>query len=249
MEGLLKDKTCVVTGGSKGIGLAVVELFARQGGRVYYLSRSEAADPAALGAAAAAGGGSVAWIACDVAEEAQVQKAVDAIAAEAGSIDALVNNAGVTRDKLALRMSLEDWEAVLRANLTSAFLVSREAARHMIKRRSGSIVNMSSVVGLMGNGGQANYAASKAGLVGFTKSLARELSSRSVRVNAIAPGFIETSMTERIGEEAKERLKASIPLGRVGRPEEVAAAALYLCSELSSYVTGEVLRVDGGMGM
>jgi 3-oxoacyl-[acyl-carrier protein] reductase len=249
MEGLLKGKTCVVTGGSKGIGLAVATLFARQGGRVFYLSRSEAADPAALAAAASEGGGSARWVPCDVAEEAQAQGAIDAIAGEAGSIDALVNNAGIARDNLALRMSLEEWEAVLRTNLTSAFLVSRAAARHMIKRRSGSIVNMSSVVGLMGNGGQANYAASKAGLIGFTKSLARELSSRNVRVNAIAPGFIETSMTDKINDDMKDKLKASIPLGRVGRPEEVAAAALYLCSELSSYVTGEVLRVDGGMGM
>ncbi len=249
MEPLLKDKTCIVTGGSRGIGLAVVELFARQGGRVFYLSRSEAEEAARLAAAAAEGGGSVKWIRCDVSDEAQSQAAVDAVAAEAGAIDALVNNAGVTRDGLALRMSLEDWETVLRANLTSAFLVSRAAARHMIKKRSGSIVNMSSVVGIMGNGGQTNYAASKAGLIGFTKSLARELSSRSVRVNAIAPGFIDTAMTDRIPEEARDKLKSSIPLGRVGRPEEVAAAALFLCSELSSYVTGEVLKVDGGMGM
>jgi len=249
MDGMLKEKTCVVTGGSKGIGLAIVELFARQGARVFYFSRSEAENPAALAAAAAAGGGSVEWMRCDVSDEAQAQAAVDAVVAKAGAIDALVNNAGITRDGLFLRMSLEDWDAVLRANLTSAFLVSRAAARHMIKKRSGSIVNMSSVVGIMGNGGQANYAASKAGLIGFTKSLARELCSRGVRVNAIAPGFIETAMTEKIPADAKDKLKASIPLGRVGKPEEVASAALFLCSDLSSYVTGEILKVDGGMGM
>jgi len=249
MDGMLKGKTCVVTGGSKGIGLAIVELFARQGGRVFYLSRSEAENPAALVAAAAEGGGSVEWMRCDVTEEAQSQSAIDAVVAKASAIDALVNNAGITRDGLFLRMSLEDWDAVLRANLTSAFLVSRAAARHMIKKRSGSIVNMSSVVGIMGNGGQANYAASKAGLIGFTKSLARELCSRGVRVNAIAPGFIETAMTDKIPADAKDKLKASIPLGRVGKPEEVASAALFLCSELSSYVTGEILKVDGGMGM
>jgi len=249
MEGMLREKACAITGGSRGIGLAIVELFARQGGRVFYLSRNEAEDPARLERAAAEGGGSVKWLRCDVSDEGQAQAAVDAVAAEAGSIDALVNNAGMARDGLFLRMSLADWDAVLRANLTSAFLVSRAAARHMIKKRSGSIVNMSSVVGLVGNGGQANYAASKAGLVGFTKSLARELSSRNVRVNAIAPGFIDTAMTEAIPAQARDKLKDSIPLGRSGKPEEVAAAALFLCSELSSYVTGEVLKVDGGMGM
>jgi len=249
MEGMLKDKVCVVTGGSKGIGRAIVELFARQGGRVYYFSRSEAEDATALAKAAGEGGGSAKWIRCDVADEAQAQAAVEAVIAEAGAIDALVNNAGVTRDNLALRMSLEEWETVLKTNLTSAFLVSKAAARHMIKKRSGSIVNMSSVVGIMGNGGQTNYAASKAGLIGFTKSLARELSSRGVRVNAIAPGFIGTTMTDKIPEEARTKLVASIPLGRIGRPEDIAQAALFLCSDLSSYVTGEILKVDGGMGM
>jgi 3-oxoacyl-[acyl-carrier protein] reductase len=248
MESLLAGKTCIVTGGSKGIGRAIVELFAREGGRVFYLSRSEAEDPAGL-AAAAAGGGSARWIACDVADEAMVGAAVETVVAEAGSIDALVNNAGVTRDGLVFRMSLEDWDTVLRTNLTSAFLVSRAVARLMIKRRSGSIVNVSSVAGLMGNGGQTNYSASKAGLIGFTKSLAREVGSRGVRVNALAPGFIETAMTEKIPADAKEKLKAGIPLGRTGSSAEVAAAALFLCSDLSAYVTGEVLRVDGGMGM
>lgn len=248
MESLLTGKTCVVTGGSKGIGRAMVELFAREGGRVYYLSRSEAEDPAAL-AAAAASGGSVAWRKCDVAVEAEVDATLEAIVKEAGALDVVVNNAGVTRDGLVFRMSLEDWETVIRTNLTSAFLVSRTAARHMIKKRSGSIINVSSVVGIMGNGGQTNYAASKAGLIGFTKSLAREVSSRGVRVNALAPGFIETAMTDKIPEELKEKMKTTIPLGRHGAPEEVAKAALFLASDLASYVTGEVLKVDGGMGM
>lgn len=248
MDGLLIGKTCVVTGGSKGIGRAMVELFAREGGRVYYLSRGEAEDPAALAAAAAAGG-SVAWKKCDVAVEAEVDAALEAIVKEAGALDVVVNNAGVTRDGLVFRMSLEDWETVIRTNLTSAFLVSRTAARHMIKKRAGSIINVSSVVGIMGNGGQTNYAASKAGLIGFTKSLAREVSSRGVRVNALAPGFIETAMTDKIPEEMKEKMKATIPLGRHGAPEEVAKAALFLASDLASYVTGEVLKVDGGMGM
>ncbi|MGA2545285.1 MAG: 3-oxoacyl-[acyl-carrier-protein] reductase [Rectinemataceae bacterium] len=249
MERMLRGKVCIVTGGSKGIGRAIVELFAREGGRIYYLSRSEAEDSAVLAEAAVAGGGSVKWIACDVADEAKVNMAVDSVVAEVGAVDALVNNAGVTRDGLVFRMSLEDWDTVLRTNLTSAFLVSRAVARHMIKRRSGSIVNVSSVVGIIGNGGQTNYSASKAGLLGFTKSLAREVGSRGVRVNALAPGFIETSMTEKIPPEAKEKLKAGIPLGRTGKAEDVASAALFLCSDMSTYVTGEVLQVDGGMGM
>ena len=249
MNKLLSGKNCIVTGGSKGIGRAIVELFAREGAKVYYFSRSEADDPAALAAAAAEGGGSVKWLAVDVADEAKVNEAVEAVIAEAGAVDALVNNAGITRDGLVFRMSLEDWDAVLRTNLTSAFLVSRAVARHMIKRRAGSIVNMSSVVGIIGNGGQTNYSASKAGVIGFTKSLAREVGTRGVRVNAIAPGFIETAMTEKIPPEAKDKLKAGIPLGRTGKSEDVAAAALFLCSDLSSYVTGEILKVDGGMGM
>jgi 3-oxoacyl-[acyl-carrier protein] reductase len=249
MEQLLKGKTSIVTGGSKGIGRAIAELFAREGSRVYYFSRSEAEDPAALAAAAKAAGGSVQWMSCDVTDETAVDAAVEAVVAEAGAVDALVNNAGVTRDGLVFRMSLADWDTVLRTNLTSAFLVSRAVARHMIKRRSGSIVNISSVVGIIGNGGQTNYAASKAGLIGFTKSLAREVGSRGVRVNALAPGFVETAMTEKIPAEAKEKLKSGIPLGRTGKPEDIAAAALFLCSDLSTYITGDVLQVDGGMGM
>jgi 3-oxoacyl-[acyl-carrier protein] reductase len=249
MDKLLAGKICVVTGGSKGIGRAIVELFLREGGSVFYFSRGEAEDPAGLAAAAQAGGGKATWISCDVTDEKAVNEAIEAIVAEAGRIDALVNNAGITRDGLVFRMSLEDWDAVLRTNLTSAFLVSRAAARHMIKARSGAIVNMASVVGIMGNGGQTNYAASKAGVIGFTKSLAREVASRGVRVNAIAPGFIETAMSEKIPPEAKEKIKTSIPLGRTGKGEDVAKAALFLCSDLSAYITGEVLKVDGGMAM
>jgi 3-oxoacyl-[acyl-carrier protein] reductase len=249
MEAMLKDKICVVTGGSKGIGRGIVELFARQGGRVRYLSRSEAEDPAGLAAAAEAGGGSVKWLSCDVSDEAQVKAAIDGVLAEDKAIDALVNNAGVTRDGLVFKMSLEDWEAVIRTNLTSAFLVSRAVSWAMIKRRSGSIVNITSVNGIMGAGGQTNYAASKAGIIGFTKSLAREVASRGVRVNAIAPGFIETAMTEKLPAEIKDKMKAEIPLGRPGSPEDVAKAALFLCSDLSTYITGEVLKVAGGICM
>ena len=249
MDKLLKDKVCIVTGGSKGIGLAMVQRFLAEGAKVWSFSRSEAEDPAALAAAAEAGGGSYQWIKCDVAAEAEVEAAVDAVVKAAGAPDVVVNNAGMTRDGLVFRMSLEDWDAVIRTNLTSAFLVCRVAARHMIKKRAGSIINVSSVVGIIGNGGQTNYAASKAGLIGFTKSLAREVAGRGVRVNALAPGFIETAMTEKIPAEMKEKLQTGIPAGRVGKPEEVASAALFLASDLSSYITGEILKVDGGMGM
>jgi len=248
MEALLKDKVCVVTGGSKGIGRAIVALFAAQGGKVFYLSRSEADDPAGLAAAASAGG-SVQWIACDVAKEGEVEAAIAKVVADGGVPGVVVNNAGVTRDGLVFRMKLEDWETVMATNLTSAFLVCRVAARHMIKARSGSIINLSSVVGITGNGGQTNYSASKAGIIGFTKSLAREVASRGVRVNAIAPGFIDTAMTDKIGEDARVKLMESIPLGRSGSPNEIAKAALFLASDLASYVTGEVLKVDGGMAM
>ena len=250
MEAMLKDKICVITGGSKGIGLAIVRLFAAEGGRVFYLSRSQAEEHEAMaGALAAEGRHAPVWIGCDVADEAQVEAAMDRVVKTAGVPDCLVNNAGVTRDGLVFRMSLADWETVIRTNLTSAFLTSRIAARHMIKKRAGCIVNMSSVVGIMGNGGQTNYAASKAGIIGFTKSLAKEVASRGVRVNAVAPGYIDTAMTEKIPEEMKDKLRQVIPLGRTGSAEDVAKAVLFLCSDMASYVTGEVLKIDGGMGM
>ncbi len=247
--GILSGKAAVVTGGSRGIGRAIVEAFLREGARVHYLSRTRAEAHGEFESLAAAGGGAVAWTACDVADEKAVEAAVEAVAAAEGRIDVVVNNAGITRDNLVFRMTLADWEDVLRTNLTSAFLVSRAAARHMIRKRAGSIVNISSVVGIAGNGGQTNYSASKAGLLGFTKSLAREVSSRNVRVNAVAPGYIDTSMTDSLPAEARAKLQAAIPLGRTGTPEEVAQAVLFLASDRSSYITGEVLKVDGGMAM
>jgi len=245
MEKLLKDKVCIVTGASRGIGAAIAAKFGAEGAAVYAFSRTApAAEPAADPSAAAPR-----WIQCDVADEASIEAAVAAVLAEAGRIDVLVNNAGITRDGLLMRMKTEDWDAVLDTNLKSAFLLSRAVVRPMLKQRSGCILNVSSVVGITGNGGQANYSASKAGVIGFTKSLAREVASRDIRVNAIAPGFIETSMTDRIPEDFKQKLKESIPLGRVGTVEEAANAALFLCSPLASYCTGIVLQVDGGMGM
>ncbi|PKL25793.1 MAG: 3-oxoacyl-[acyl-carrier-protein] reductase [Spirochaetae bacterium HGW-Spirochaetae-3] len=245
---LLDGKNCVVTGGSKGIGLAIVEAFVAEGASVEYFSRSRAAEHDAIAAAAAANGRELLWTACDVSDAAALEAAVEASIAR-GPIDVAVNNAGVTRDGLVFRMSLDDWRAVVDTNLTSAFIVSRAVARTMIKRRSGSVINVASVVGITGNGGQTNYAASKAGLIGFTKSLAKEVASRGVRVNAIAPGFIDTAMTEAIPAEAKARLLAQIPLGRAGSAAEVASVALFLASGMSSYVSGEVIKIDGGMAM
>ena len=251
MEKLLNDKVCVVTGASRGIGAAIAAKFAAEGAAVYAFSRTApAAEPAAAPSTAGEPASAAPrWIKCDVADEASIETAVAAVLAEAGRIDVLVNNAGITRDGLLMRMKTEDWDAVLDTNLKSAFLLSRAVVRPMLKQRSGCILNVSSVVGITGNGGQANYSASKAGVIGFTKSLAREVASRDIRVNAIAPGFIETSMTDRIPEDFKQKLKESIPLGRVGTTEEAANAALFLCSPLASYCTGVVLQVDGGMGM
>ncbi|TXT51153.1 MAG: 3-oxoacyl-acyl-carrier protein reductase [Spirochaetes bacterium] len=236
MDQLLKGKIAIVTGASRGIGAAIAARFAAEGATVYALSRSAPEK-------------NIAWISCDVANEASIEAAIGSILAKEGKIDILVNNAGITRDGLLMRMKTEDWDAVLDTNLKSAFLLSRAALRPMLKQKDGCILNVSSVVGIIGNGGQTNYSASKAGLIGFTKSLAREVSSRNLRVNALAPGFIETSMTDKIPEDFKAKLKDSIPLGRVGSAEEVANAALFLCSPLSSYLTGVVLQVDGGMGM
>lgn len=245
MDKLLSDKICVVTGASRGIGAAIAARFRTEGAKVYVFSRS-APVQANEGEAAVLGDY---WLSCDVSNEASIEAAVSTVLAKEGRIDILVNNAGITRDGLLMRMKTEDWDAVLDTNLKSAFLLCRAVLRTMLKQRDGCILNVSSVVGITGNGGQTNYSASKAGIIGFTKSLAREVASRNLRVNAIAPGFIETSMTDKIPEDFKQKLKESIPLGRVGSAEEAANAALFLCSPLSSYVTGVVLQVDGGMGM
>lgn len=245
---LLEGKNCIVTGGSKGIGLAVVEAFIGEGASVEYISRSKAGRHDELAARAAGFGRELRWSACDVSDPVALEAAIEASIAR-GPIDVVVNNAGITRDGLVFRMSTEDWNSVLGTNLTSTFVVCRAAARAMIKRRSGSIINVSSVVGITGNGGQTNYSASKAGLIGFTKSLAKEVASRGVRVNAIAPGFIETSMTDAIPAEAKTRLMSQIPLGRAGRADEIASTIVFLASDMASYITGEVIKIDGGMAM
>jgi 3-oxoacyl-[acyl-carrier protein] reductase len=246
---LLSGKTAIVTGGSRGIGNAIVAEFLREGATVYALSRKPAENQVDLEALAAASGGVVRWRAVDVTDEADFGKVLEAILAEAGAVHVLVNNAGITRDGLVFRMPTADWDAVLRANLTSAFFACRVVARAMVKQRAGSIVNVSSIAGIMGNAGQTNYAASKAGLIGFSKSLAREVATRGVRVNAIAPGFIETDMTRGLGDKVREAFLAQIPLGRMGTAGEVAALAAFLASDRSAYVTGQVIPVDGGLAM
>jgi 3-oxoacyl-[acyl-carrier protein] reductase len=240
----LTNKKALVTGASRGIGRAITERFVAEGAEVWGLSTGEPGD---LGERIAGAGGKLHWLTADLGALATVEGIVEKALEESGGFDIGVNNAGLTQDTLSFRMSLESWQKVLDVNLSAAFLVARTLARDMIRRRAGSVINMSSVVGIHGNGGQANYAASKAGLIGLTKSLARETAGRGVRVNAIAPGFIESDMTKAMPEAAKQGMLQLIPLKRAGRPEDVAAAALFLASEESSYITGQVLTVDGGM--
>ena len=243
----VKDQVAVVTGGSRGIGRAIVETLLREGAIVHYFSRS--AGDSIEYFRERVPGADVTHHALDVSDESAVNQVFEEILAARPGIDILVNNAGITRDGLIMRMSMEDGQKVMEVNLASAFLTSRAVARHMIKRRAGSIINITSVVGKIGNAGQANYAASKAGLIGFTKSLARETASRGVRVNAIAPGFIETEMTGKLNEQQREQLINQIPMGRIGTGEDVAAACLFLASPMSTYITGEVLTVGGGLAM
>jgi 3-oxoacyl-[acyl-carrier protein] reductase len=241
----LDGKIALVTGASRGIGREIASGLAGAGALVVLAARTE---EAARKAAESIDGRTEA-VAVDVADAASVEAAVGSVVARHGGVDILVNNAGITRDGLILRMKPADWDAVLATNLRGAFLMSRYAAPSMIKKRWGRIVSIGSVVGLMGNAGQVNYAASKAGLIGFTKALARELAPRNVTVNAIAPGYIETDMTAALPEEAKARLFEMIPLGRFGKPADIAAATLFLASEAGAYVTGQVLNVNGGMYM
>jgi len=246
---LLQGKRALVTGGSRGIGKEIVLDFLREGASVWFLDLAPSEFLAEMDQAAQAGGGRVAFKKADVSAAAEVTRVVEEVAAEAGGIDILVNNAGITRDGLIFRMSLESWEKGLSINLTSAFLISQAVARLMIKQRSGSIINMASIAGVGGNAGQANYAASKAGLIGLTRSLAKEAGGRGVRVNAVAPGYIDTEMTRALPEAVRQAFVAQIPLARAGQPQEVARVVTFLASDKSSYVAGTVLRVDGSMSI
>lgn len=245
---LLKGKKALVTGASKGIGHTIAETFLRHGAVVYAVSRTPG-DLAKLEAAAAEAGTQVVFKAADVSDEAAITAVVKEIIKESGGLDIVVNNAGITRDGLIARMPADAWDEVMRVNLASAFYVSKAVSMHLLSRKAGSIINMSSIVGLHGNPGQTNYSASKAGLIGLTKSLAQELAPRGVRVNAICPGFIGTEMTDKLNEDQKNALFGRIPLGRMGKTQEIADAALWLASDLSTYVTGQAITVDGGMTM
>jgi 3-oxoacyl-[acyl-carrier protein] reductase len=241
----LTGRTAVVTGSTRGIGRAVAEALAESGARVAIVGRDR---EKAAGVAAEIGRGS-AGFACDVSDTAAVAALIADVEKEFGGIDILVNNAGLTRDNLVMRLSDDDWDTVLDANLRGAFAAIRAVSRGMMKKRGGRIINMASVVGINGNKGQANYAASKAGLIGLTKSVAKELGSRNILVNAIAPGFIETEMTDAMTPEARSALNGIIPLGRLGKTADVASMVVFLASDHASYITGQVLVVDGGMVM
>jgi len=244
----LDGKTALVTGASQGIGSAVARAMAARGARVVLAARN-AEKLEALAEELRAQGATVHVLTLDLADSAAIPDRLRTLPEDFAAIDILVNNAGITADNLLLRMSLEHWDAVLRTNLTGAFVMSKELVRGMMKRRYGRIISVSSVVGLMGNAGQANYAAAKAGLIGFSKSLARELGSRGITVNVVAPGYIETAMTAALPEEARKGLFGSIALQRFGAVEDIAAAVVYLASQEASYVTGHVLNVSGGMYM
>jgi 3-oxoacyl-[acyl-carrier protein] reductase len=242
-------KKAIVTGGSRGIGKEIVLELLRNNFEVWYLSRTAGLSEKELCEIAQAPQNSVHHIACDMSDTGNIEKALDTILEQTERVDVLINNAGITRDGLIMRMTDEAWDAVMQVNLKASFVTARKISRIMAKQRSGSIVNISSVVGIMGNGGQTNYAASKAGLIGFSKSLARELASRSVNVNVVAPGFIDTDMTSVLPESIKENIEKQIPLGRLGSANEVAKTVLFLCQQDSSYITGQVIAVDGGMAM
>ncbi|GGG11858.1 beta-ketoacyl-ACP reductase [Dokdonia pacifica] len=244
---LLEGKTAIITGASRGIGKGIAEVFAQHGANVAFTYSSSVDAANALENALNTAGVKAKGYKSNAADFEQAQQLVKDVIEDFGSIDILINNAGITKDNLLMRMSEEDFDKVIEVNLKSIFNMTKAVQRTMLKQRHGSIVNMSSVVGVKGNAGQANYAASKAGMIGFSKSMALELGSRNIRTNVIAPGFIETEMTAKLDEETVKGWRNAIPLKRGGSPEDIANACVFLASDLSAYVTGQVLNVDGGM--
>jgi 3-oxoacyl-[acyl-carrier protein] reductase len=244
----LKGKIALVTGASQGIGEAIAARFAREGAMTICAARSAEKLSALVGRIAAEGGSAEA-LTLDVSSSESIAAGMKSLLEKHGRLDLLVNNAGITEDNLILRMSKDSWDRVLATNLTGAFLLSQAAVKAMVRNRFGRIVNVTSVVGLMGNAGQANYASAKAGLVGLTKSIAREVGSRNITVNAVAPGYIATAMTEKMTEAVREALSSQIPLQRLGTPDDIAAAVAFLASEEAAYITGHVLNVSGGLYM
>ena len=244
---LLEGKVAIVTGASRGIGKAIAQQFIAQGAKVAFTYRSSAEAAAALEQELSAGGGTVKGFQSDAASMTDAERLAGEVVEAFGTIDIVVNNAGITDDTLLMRMTEEQWDRVISVNLKSCFNLTKAVMRTMLKARSGSIVNISSVVGVQGNAGQANYAASKAGILGFTKSVALELGSRNIRCNAIAPGFIETEMTARLDADTVQGWRDAIPLKRGGTPEDVANLCVFLASDMSAYITGQTLNVDGGM--
>lgn len=246
---MLAGKVALVTGASRGIGKAIACKLAREGAKVIINYNGSKEKAEAVKSEIEAAGGQAEVYQCDVSDYTACETFIQTVIKEEGSLDILVNNAGITKDGLLMKMSEEDFDKVLDTNLKGAFNTIRFASRQMLRQKGGRIINMSSVVGVSGNAGQANYAASKAGMIGLTKAAARELASRGITVNAIAPGFIETDMTDVLSDKVKEASEAQIPLGHFGKPEDVAAAAAFLASEEARYITGQVLHVDGGMVM
>ncbi|MEJ5338514.1 MAG: 3-oxoacyl-[acyl-carrier-protein] reductase [Aquificaceae bacterium] len=243
----LSGKRALVTGSTRGIGRSIAEFLARAGAKVVITGRDELRAEEVARQIGESNGVEAFGIAMNMADETSVREAYARVEERWGGVDILVNNAGITRDKLFLRMSLKDWEEVIRTNLTGTFLITSLATKAMLKNRWGRVINISSVVGFTGNPGQVNYASTKSALLGFTKSLAKELASRNITVNAVAPGFIETDMTAVLSEDIRKNYLKNIPLGRFGKPEDVAGVVLFLCSEHAGYITGEVLHVNGGM--